>query len=129
MAPSPAPPAGAKPPSKPPAAVAVLVQLLPAGKGRLVGEFDPSGEVKPGDPVILSDATWKPGARRSRGHQPDEAVSADHHRVTLVDAVLGPLVDHEVPGRAAGRALDEGRQAGPPCFVAAGAVAGQRAER
>jgi cell shape-determining protein MreC len=66
MAPPPAPPVGAKPPSKPPAAVPVLVQLLPAGNGRLIGEFDPSGEVKPGDPVILSDATWKPGAQGMR---------------------------------------------------------------
>jgi hypothetical protein len=66
MALPPALPAGAKPPPKPPAPVAVLVQLLPAGKGRLVGEFDPSGEVKPGDAVILSDATWKPAAQGMR---------------------------------------------------------------
>lgn len=56
----PSPPAGA------PIPAGVFVQLVPAGNGRLVGELESDAAVRPGDPVLLSDAAWKPSAQGMR---------------------------------------------------------------
>ena len=42
---------------------ATLVQLVPQGRGRLVGELESGSPVKPGDPVKLADPTWKQSAQ------------------------------------------------------------------
>jgi hypothetical protein len=49
----------------------VLVQLVPQGGRTLVGELEtgPDGraaDVRPGDSVLLSDATWRPAAQGMR---------------------------------------------------------------
>ncbi|MFZ4466708.1 MAG: rod shape-determining protein MreC [Phycisphaerales bacterium] len=56
----PSAPAGA------PIPAGVFVQLVPAGNGRLVGELESEATVRPGDPVLLSDAAWKPSAQGMR---------------------------------------------------------------
>jgi cell shape-determining protein MreC len=40
----------------------VLVQLVAQGNRTLIGELESPADVKPGDSVQLSDATWRPGA-------------------------------------------------------------------
>ena len=44
----------------------VLVQLVPQGNRTLVGELESPADVKPGDTVLLSDATWRPAAQGMR---------------------------------------------------------------
>lgn len=44
----------------------VLVQLVPQGNQTLVGELESPADVKPGDTVLLSDATWRPAAQGMR---------------------------------------------------------------
>lgn len=43
-----------------------MLQLLPLGRGRLRGEMDRAALVRPGDVVLLNDATWKPAAQGMR---------------------------------------------------------------
>jgi hypothetical protein len=49
-----------------PVPAGVFVQLVPAGNGRLVGELESAAALRPGDPVLLSDAAWKPAAQGMR---------------------------------------------------------------
>jgi hypothetical protein len=42
--------------------VSVLVQLVPQGNRRLIGELESPANVKKGDSVLLSDAGWRPAA-------------------------------------------------------------------
>jgi len=44
----------------------VLVQLVPQGGRMLLGELEAPADVKPGDAVLLSDATWRPAAHGMR---------------------------------------------------------------
>lgn len=49
----------------------VLVQLVPQGNRTLVGELEPgtdgrAADVRPGDAVLLSDASWRPAAQGMR---------------------------------------------------------------
>jgi hypothetical protein len=43
-----------------------LVQLVPQGGRMLLGELEAPADVKPGDAVLLSDATWRPAAQGMR---------------------------------------------------------------
>jgi hypothetical protein len=40
--------------------------LVPQGNRTLVGELESPADVKPGDTVLLSDATWRPAAQGMR---------------------------------------------------------------
>jgi cell shape-determining protein MreC len=53
-------------PNGAPVPAGVFVQLVPAGNGRLVGELESAAALRPGDPVLLSDAAWKPAAQGMR---------------------------------------------------------------
>ena len=44
----------------------VLVQLVAQGNRTLIGELESPADVKPGDSVQLSDATWRPAAQGMR---------------------------------------------------------------